>query len=260
MNRILSIILSLGSELLPYFRPSNRKGFISLIFILGANSIPVTGVIFLNWNPYMILFIYWGESLIIGLFNLLKMIISGSVENGRFSSSGFKDSSGLCIFFTIHYGLFMLVHGIFIFVFMLLSLSMEIERNGGAFDPFSAVNFLLPGSMTVIDFLESEFSAVIALFLSHLISFYLYFIKSGEYNHTNAETYMMHPYKRIIIMQMTIIFGAFALFVSGFKSAVFIIVWIGVKILFDLKIHVSEIKFTLSLPGGNLSHRQEEMV
>ena len=53
---------------------------------------------------------------------------------------------------------------------------------------------------------------------------------------------MMRPYKRIVIMHMTIIFGAFALFISGFKSAVFIIIWIGLKIFFDLKIHVSDIK------------------
>ena len=77
MNRLISIILSLIDELIPYFRPSNRKGFVSLIFIIAANSIPIIGVIFLKWNPFMILFIYWGESLIIGFFNLLKMFISG---------------------------------------------------------------------------------------------------------------------------------------------------------------------------------------
>lgn len=231
----------MGSELLPYFRPSNRKGFISLIFITGANSIPVIGVIFLNWNPYMILFIYWGESIIIGIFNSLKMLISGAIENGRFSPSGFAGAAGLCAFFTVHYGMFMFVHGVFLVVFMMLSLSMSTGGGGGDIDPFSFVNYIYPGNMTAVEFLESEFSAVIALFLSHLIAFYLYFIKPGEYNHTTADVYMMRPYKRIIIMHLTIIFGAFALFISGFKSAVFIIIWIGLKILFDLKIHVSEI-------------------
>jgi hypothetical protein len=248
MNRFFSIILSLGSELLFYFRPSNRKGFISFIFIIGANSIPVIGVIFLNWNPFMILFIYWGESLIIGIFNLLKMFISGSIENGHFSPSGFAGAAGLCAFFTVHYGLFMFVHGIFLVVFMILSLSMSIEGGGGDIDPFSFISSIYPGEMTAAELLESEFSAVIALFLSHLVSFYLYFIKPGEYNHTTADVYMMRPYKRIFIMHLTIIFGAFALFISGFKSAVFIIIWIGLKILFDLKIHVSELKKSPSLP------------
>lgn len=248
MNRFFSIILSLGSELLFYFRPSNRKGFISFIFIIGANSIPVIGVIFLNWNPYMILFIYWGESIIIGIFNLLKMFISGSIQNGHFSPSGFAGAAGLCVFFTVHYGMFMFVHGIFLVVFMMLSISMSIGGGGGDIDPFSFVSSIYPVGMTKAEFLESEFSAVIALFLSHLIAFYLYFIKPGEYNHTTAEVYMMRPYKKIVIMHLTIIFGAFALFISGFKSAVFIIIWIGLKILFDLKIHIGELKKSPPLP------------
>jgi len=48
MNRLLSLILSLTDEIIPYFRPSNRKGFITGIMIISANSIPVIGVIFLK--------------------------------------------------------------------------------------------------------------------------------------------------------------------------------------------------------------------
>ncbi len=254
MNRVFSIILSLGSELLPYFKPSKRKGFISFILIIASNSIPAIGVIFLQWNPYIILFIYWGESLIIGIFNLLKMFISGIIENGRFSGAELAETAGLSIFFTFHYGIFMLVHGVFIFLFMILSLSMDVNEGGRAFDPFSAISFLFPGSLTSIELLESEYSAVAALFISHLISFYLYFIKTGEYNHTKASTYMMRPYKRILIMHMTIISGAFTLFISGFKSAVFIIIWIGLKILFDLKIQIREIQNYgfKDIPGNDL--------
>ena len=242
MNRLLSIIVSLADELIPYFRPSNRKGFISFIFIITANSIPVIGVIFLKWNPFVILFIYWGESLIIGFFNLLKMMISGAIENGRFSKSGFTEAAGLCAFFIVHYGMFMLVHGIFIFVFMILTITMNIKGGSEASNAIAVLSSFIPESMSHADLLESEFSAVTVLFISHLVSFYMYFIKTGEYNYTKADTYMMRPYKRIVVMHLTIIFGAFALFITGFKSSVFIIVWIGIKILFDLKIHVSDIK------------------
>ncbi len=251
MNRVISIVLSVIDELIPFFRPSNRKGFISLIFIISANSIPVIGVIFLKWNPFIILFIYWGESLIIGFFNLLKMFISGMIKNHRFQRSGFKQTAGLCAFFIVHYGMFMLVHGIFIFVFMFLAISMEMKKSGGNFNPFEAVSFLIPGRMSVIELLKSEFSAVMALFISHTVSFYMYFIKPGEYNYTEAATYMMRPYKRIVVMHLTIIFGAFALFISGFKSAVFVIVWIGLKIFFDLKIHTKEIsEYGFNMPAG----------
>lgn len=242
MSRFFSIILSLADELIPYFRPSNRKGFVSVILIIAANSIPAIGVIFLKWNPYMLLLIYWGESLIVGIFNLLKMFISGAIQDKKFSPSGFAEAVGLCLFFTFHYGMFMFVHGMFIIAFMLLSSSMDATGGGGLADPFTYISSLIPDDMTTADLLESEFSAVAALFISHLISFYMYFIRTGEYNYTEADTYMMRPYKRIVIMHLTIIFGAFALFISGFKSAVFIIIWIGLKVLSDLMMHVSENK------------------
>ena len=242
MNRIFSIILSLSDEIIPYFRPSNRKGFITGIMIISANSIPVIGVIFLKWNPYMILLIYWGESLIIGLFNIFKMIISGAIQDRKFSPPGFTAGAGLSLFFTVHYGMFMFVHGVFIVIFMLIAASGDSPGSAPPADPISAIKMLIPGEMTVIEFLESEFAAIAALFISHLVSFYLNFIKTGEYNYTTADNYMVRPYKRIIVMHLTIIFGAFALFISGFKSVVFIIIWIGLKILTDLKMQVSETK------------------
>lgn len=242
MNRIFSIILSLSDEIIPYFRPSNRKGFITGIMIISANSIPAIGVIFLKWNPYMILLIYWGESLIIGVFNILKMIISGAIQDHKFSPPGFTAGAGLSLFFTVHYGMFMFVHGVFIVIFMLIATPGDSPGSEPPADPFSAIKMLLPGEMTVIEFLESEFAAIAALFISHLVSFYLNFIKTGEYNYTTADNYMARPYKRIIVMHATIIFGAFALFISGFKSVVFIIIWIGLKILSDLKMQVSETK------------------
>ena len=91
------------------------------------------------------------------------------------------------LFFTVHYGMFMLVHGIFIFVFMLLSISMDMKKSGGTFNPFTAVSFLFPGRMSAVELLESEFTAIIALFISHAVSFYMYFIKTGEYNYTDAN-------------------------------------------------------------------------
>jgi len=242
MNRFFSILLSLTDELFPSFRPSNKKGFISFIFIITANSVPIFGIILFKWNPYIIILIYWGESLIIGIFNLLKMLISGSIQNHKFSPSGCAGAAGLGAFFTIHYGMFMFVHGVFIIIFMMISLSIDGSGSSAEIDPFSVLSVLFPENMTAVDLFESEFSAIAALFITHLISFYMYFIKTGEYNYTEADTYMARPYKRIIIMHLTILFGAFTLFLTGFKSIVFIIIWIGLKVFSDLRLHISELK------------------
>lgn len=242
MNRFLSVLLTITDDLILYFRPSNRRGLIPVLLIVAANSVPAAGVIFLNWNPYMILLIYWGESLIIGILNLLKMMISGTVQNRRFSPEGFARAAGLSVFFTFHYGMFMFVHCIFLLLFMSMAEVTGSPGSSFTIDPFSIAESFIPERLTLFDFVNSEISAISALLISHISSFYTYFIKTGEYNSTEASDYMMRPYKRIIIMQVTIIFGAFALFISGFKSAVFVIIWIGLKIITDLKMHISEIK------------------
>jgi hypothetical protein len=253
MNRILSLLLSLAGNLIPYIRISDRKIIPGLILIITANSIPVIGVIFLKWNPYFILFIYWGESLIIGFFNILRMLISGSIDKGRFTPAGLAGATGLSVFFTVHYGLFMFVHGLFLFFFMVLSLSINIQNSESGLVPYSAIDQMFDREGNIF---QTELSAVIALFISHLASFYIYFVRTGDYNHTEPMDYMMRPYKRIIIMHLTIIFGALALYATGFKSAVFIIIWIGLKVFFDLKMHFREMSLKISGLQKNTGENQ----
>lgn len=253
MNRLLSILLSITDDLIPLFRPSNSSGFISLVFLIAANSVPVIGVIFLNWNPYMILFIYWGESVVAGFFNILKMLISGAIENGKISTQGLKQGIGLSLFFTIHYGMFMIIHLVFLAVFMFLTITMKSKSTGSAADYLAPFISFFPASASLSDIADSEFSAVIAIFISYTVSFFLYFIKTAEYSRTNAADYLMRPYRRIVVMHLTIIFGAFFLFISGFKSGIFVAVWIGIKIFADLKMHVKEIGSSFQVLNSRIS-------
>jgi len=76
----------------------------SLYLLLAANLIPVDGVMLAGWEIGDIILLFWLESAIIALFNILKMFrIAGSVA--VFYS----------IFFIGHFGAFMAVHLMFIF-------------------------------------------------------------------------------------------------------------------------------------------------
>ena len=46
---------------------------IPVISLLIANAIPLWGVIFLGWDAFYIVLLYWTENLIIGFYNVLKM-------------------------------------------------------------------------------------------------------------------------------------------------------------------------------------------
>ena len=45
----------------------------SSIFLILANLIPLVGVLLLDWNVLEILLLYWTESVVIGLINVLRM-------------------------------------------------------------------------------------------------------------------------------------------------------------------------------------------
>lgn len=46
----------------------------SVIMLIGANLIPVIGVVWWGWNTTDIVMLYWAENGIIGIFNILKML------------------------------------------------------------------------------------------------------------------------------------------------------------------------------------------
>jgi len=245
MNRILQIILSFFDDIVPLFIPSKKRGFLTIFLMIAANTTPLIGIVLYNWNPFIILFIYWFESAVIGILNILKMLISGAIQDKKFSPGDFTLALFLSVFFTVHYGMFMFVHGMFltIFYFMFTDISM-LDKVLTDFDLSSLTGSFLPESLTVMGVIESELFPVTALFLYHIVYFFVNFISTGEYDKNRAQDYMMRPYKRIVIMQLTIILGAFAIFLTGFKSIAFIILWIAFKLAADIKLTVSELSFT----------------
>lgn len=242
MKRLFEILLIFFRDLIPFIRPSNRKGFTSFMLLIAANSIPVIGVTFFNWHPIVLLVIYWAESAIIGIFNLVMMFISGIIEKGVFSPSGAGLAAIFCPFFTFHYGLFMLVHGVFIAVMYMVVTAGSLSGSGeSGFELMRVIQIFFPAEWTLRGFMESELSAVAALFINHLVSFYMNFIRTKEYNHTTPPDYMVRPYKRIVVMHITIILGFFTIVLSGLKGAGVIIIWVTLKVLADLKMNMGDL-------------------
>jgi len=46
---------------------------IPVIALLAANVIPLFGVLFLDWDAFSIVLLYWSENLVIGFYNILKI-------------------------------------------------------------------------------------------------------------------------------------------------------------------------------------------
>ena len=208
----------------------------AVVVLVLANLVPLVGVLFLGWSVWTILVIYWLENGIVGFYNVLKMRrcegddepspTSGSHGttswriNGRPASSMAKAS--LIPFFVMHYGIFWLVHGVFV---LTLPLFAGASSDQAAIDPGAD-----PGAILL---------AVVVLFISHGVSYQLNFIGNGEYRRVSAATQMFAPYGRLMILHVTIIFGALAISFTGAPAAA-IVILVLLKIAMDVAFHLRE--------------------
>lgn len=198
----------------------NQRLWLSAAFLLLANLVPLYGVLQLDWSVGSVILLFWLENLIVGLLNLLR-IASASPECIR---TGEKISSGL--FFTLHYGMFCFVHGLFLIQFF-------------GDQQSSVAGSELPGIVLRIVTEEQLFWPLAGIALSHLFSYYLNYIGNGEYRQTSAKKLMGQPYKRIMIMHATIIFGGLAVQALGQPVAALLFL-LGIKITIDLVAHWQE--------------------
>lgn len=171
---------------------------LSLIF---ANLVTIALAILGNWDLATVIFIYWAQSVIIGIFTVLSLLGADTAALGADLQKPLKEggktdkiSHGftwfyqcmLAGFFTLHYGLF---HwGYYGFI---------VES--GIFGP---VNFTDPGIWLSCGL----------FFANHLyshITFRYRGLKDGEY----VTEQFIAPYRRIIPMHMTIIFGSIVIVV-----------------------------------------------
>lgn len=222
--------------------------------LIAANALPIVGVLFFGWDTFSIVFLYWLENVIIGGVNVLKMItcrpdpnaidwsqfktndefqrkLEKLKKNGTLEQALMVNHASkffMVPFFIVHYGIFCLVHGVFIFAIF------GRDTFGGGSGPFGGAENLME-----VFSREHLWLAAIALAASHLWSFFVNYLGNGEYRRTAVSLLMMQPYARIVVLHMAILLGAFFAFAFGSNAVVLIILIIG-KTMLDLSLHLRE--------------------
>jgi hypothetical protein len=221
--------------------------------LIAANALPLLGVLFLGWDTFSIVALYWVENVIIGAINVLKMITcrpgpefldwskltdAAHSEEARQQYEKWRKQGGsvqlvhnasklfLVPFFFVHYGLFCLVHGIFVFVLF--------GPGTLGLDPFDQL-------FNIDEVFRSEhlWWGVLALAASHLWSFFVNFLGHGEYRRTVVPLLMFQPYARVVVLHLAILLGAFFAFALGSNAVVLIVLIVG-KTILDLSLHLRE--------------------
>jgi hypothetical protein len=137
------------------------------------------------------------------------------------------------LFFIVHYGLFWVVHGVFVLllpVFVGLGSTMFAATDGppglGLTD-FGAIN---PGGVVV---------ATVGLAISHVISFFVNFLARGEHLTVSPVAQMFRVYGRVVVLHVTILVGAVVAGALGAPLGVLLVFVIG-KTVVDLAFHLRE--------------------
>ena len=214
-------------RLVAWYRIGSSVG--AVVALLVANAIPLIGVLFLGWNVWTILTIYWLENGVVGIFNILKMARAEGPEptgraatlyNGRPVGTTAGAKATLIPFFIVHYGIFWVVHGIFVLTLPQFQ-AFGGESAGIRSDPVAIILVL------------------IGLFISHAVSFRANYIGRGEYLRTSVSAQMNAPYGRLIVLHLTIIVGGLAIATTGAPSAA-VLILVLLKTALDLGLHLAE--------------------
>ena len=191
----------------------------SVVLLVVANLIPLGGVLFLGWRVFPIMFLFWLENVVIGVFNVLKLLLA----RGPGSPLGVKIF--LVPFFMVHYGIFTLVHGVFV------SVMFSTNWRSGGGDPFPNAD-RVPALVA-----ENHLGwALLALVVSHAFSFATNYVMNGAYRTAVAPAVMMQPYGRVVVLHLAILGGGFLVMFMG-MPLVGLALLVALKIALDVLAH-----------------------
>ena len=209
----------------PTESPYMRLTDLSLWGVIGGNVIAMVLAFTQGWPLSQIMWVYWGQSVIIGVVNVIRML--GLKE---FSTKGMKMNDapvpetqeakrGVAFFFAIHYGFFHFVYAIFLWQEQPLN---ALAMNEAILMALAASAFVGSHSFSYMHNLKADF----------------------RQQKPNLGTIMFYPYLRIIPMHLAIIFG-------GMIEGMGILIFMGLKTFADASTHMIE-HYLFQKPGKDL--------
>jgi hypothetical protein len=197
--------------------PVPKLNLASLSVVLW-NLTPLVGVFLLGWKPISVFVFYALETIVIGAFNVLRLIAVYYYGKPPGPDESGVTGLGIIPFFIVHYSFF---------VFVQLSIFFSTAGLGS----FSINNILgNPGSAPNLPF--SNF-VLLAFVINNTYLFVNDFILTGAYTQRTMGQQMFEPYPRIFVQQFVVILGTFLYVISGSGMAL-LVIFMLVKTYFDL--------------------------
>ncbi len=181
--------------------------------LLGANLITIALALYEGWNLQELMFIYWGQSVIIGYFNMRRILDLNQFSTKNFKMNGVrppetvKTKRQTATFFAIHYGGF---HAGY-----LGFLLTEGRGFGGSW------------LMLIV--------CTVAFYVNHRYS-YFHYREQDRNRKPNIGIIMFFPYARIVPMHLMIV-GGYAI---GPTTTSGLLLFLVLKTAADVVMHLVE--------------------
>ena len=224
----------------------------STLAVLAVNLFPLVGVVLWGWDAFLVLILYWAETLIVAFWTIVQIARSPAGTAGELTVNGRrKVGNPLAVagFFTVHSGIFIGVH--FVFLWVIFSGDWS-KRTGGLLGflghAFGAEVLWLP--------LAVLFIARGAFVLAELLPEWLMprphqnpaGTQSAAARKAEMDATLMGLYGRIFAMQIAIIFGGWLAMTMGTMAPLILLVLC--KTAAELLLHIGFVP-KIERPGGD---------
>lgn len=197
-------------------------------FTVLANAIPLYGVLIWDWDIFIIFFLFWFENLAIGIFTLAQIIAYGlrrtivdTTKQPRKNPFSLLGTAFFAAFFTVHYGMFTMGHGAFVF-----SIFGDDVLRGGAFPEIHHIAAVFAE--------HGLWLAGLSIIIAAMIAAFHQFTTKNAYAE-DERTVMFSPYGRVIVLHVVIIFGG--LLAEALGAPIWaLVLLIALKSAYDLAI------------------------
>lgn len=182
---------------------------------LGSAAVMAVGVIAFDWPTFTVLAFYWLENVIVGGFTALRLLAAGA-RTGRY-----VESLAGTIFFGLHYGLFCLVHGVFV-----ATLFGGIRTLGGIADPVLLMVGRIAGDRIGL-------LVVVAMIVAAALDAWRAAATLDADDAKAIRAIMTEPYGRIVVLHLVLIGGGFLMVALQLPSLAALLL-VAFKLAYDL--------------------------
>jgi hypothetical protein len=156
-----------------------------------------------SWSVFALLGLYWFENLVLGVVQFLRMRRVERVQKR-------KEVFALSGFFAMHYGLFTLVHGIFVLVFF--GLILAGAHDGGA---------------------SGWWIAALVVAGVPAFAYHRDYVRADAARHASLDRLMLEPYARVVVLHLVVLLGAW-LALSLQQPRALLLLLVGLKLAVEL--------------------------